>query len=300
MLPKHTIAPVSRVMLFPRGDGNALGQVAQAAAWLLRRGLEVGIPQTLFEDRHNALPATCMGIDLNALDTANLDLIVALGGDGTLLRAARWAADAAVPVMGINLGDLGFLTAFRRDDLEEGLRQAAEGLLHWEPRLRMRVEVRRGDQIIATETACNDAYVKHGDIPRLLQLATTVGGETMATYRADGLIVCTPMGSTAYNLAAGGPIVDPGTQILTITPLCPHSLTHRPVVVASNDTIEITYAGPNDISAAFLTVDGQQITELKLGDVVSIDCDTLPLKLVSPANNVFRVLAAKLGWSGPR
>lgn len=241
-----------------------------------------------------------MGIELDQLAAADLSLIVALGGDGTLLRAARWAADASVPVMGVNLGDLGFLTAFRRDELEEGLRQAAAGRLHWEPRLRMRVEVHRGDRVIATETACNDAYVKHGDIPRLLQLATSVGGESMATYRADGLIVCTPMGSTAYNLAAGGPIVDPGTEILTITPLCPHSLTHRPVVVSSTDPIAITYAGPSDISSAFLTVDGQLITELKLGDVVKIDCSPKPLRLVSPANNVFRVLVAKLGWSGPR
>jgi len=286
--------------MFPREDGGALGQVAQAAGWLVGHGLEAAVPQALFDRAHDALPANCMSIDMADLASAELDLIVALGGDGTLLRAARWAADAGLPVMGINLGDLGFLSAFRRDQLEEGLRQAAEGLLHWEPRLRMRVKVVRGGKTLVTETACNDAYVKHGDIPRLLQLATTVAGELMATYRADGIIVCTPMGSTAYNLAAGGPIVDPGTEVLTITPLCPHSLTHRPVVVASNDTIEIAYAGPSDISAAFLTVDGQQITELKLGDIVSIDCDALPLKLVSPANNVFRVLAAKLGWSRPR
>jgi len=286
--------------MFPREDGGAFGQVAQAAGWLVGHGLEAAVPQALFDRAHDALPANCKSIDMADLPSAGLDLIVALGGDGTLLRAARWAADAGLPVMGINLGDLGFLSAFRRDQLEEGLRQAAEGLLHWEPRLRMRVKVVRGGKTLVTETACNDAYVKHGDIPRLLQLATTVGGELMATYRADGIIVCTPMGSTAYNLAAGGPIVDPGTEVLTITPLCPHSLTHRPVVVASNDTIEIAYAGPSDISAAFLTVDGQQITELKLGDIVSIDCDVLPLKLVSPANNVFRVLAAKLGWSRPR
>ncbi|MGB1012811.1 MAG: NAD(+)/NADH kinase [Nannocystaceae bacterium] len=300
MLPQTTIPPISRVLMFPREDGGAFGQVAQAAGWLVGHGLEAAVPQALFDRAHDALPANCKSIDMADLPSAGLDLIVALGGDGTLLRAARWAADAGLPVMGINLGDLGFLSAFRRDQLEEGLRQAAEGLLHWEPRLRMRVKVVRGGKTLVTETACNDAYVKHGDIPRLLQLATTVGGELMATYRADGIIVCTPMGSTAYNLAAGGPIVDPGTEVLTITPLCPHSLTHRPVVVASNDTIEIAYAGPSDISAAFLTVDGQQITELKLGDIVSIDCDVLPLKLVSPANNVFRVLAAKLGWSRPR
>jgi NAD+ kinase len=226
-----------------------------------------------------------------------VDLVIALGGDGTLLRASRWAASAGIPVLGINLGELGFLTAYHGEEMGAGLQAAIDGTLAWEPRLRMNVEVRRDQRVVVHEVACNDAYIKHGDVPRLLQLATSIGGSHMATYKADGLIVSTPMGSTAYNLAAGGPIVAPGTEVLTITPICPHSLTHRPVVVSKGADIRITYAGPSDISAAFLTVDGQKSVELELGDQVTITAAHEPLKLCPPNFSVFRVLATKLGWN---
>lgn len=299
MLPRHSIPPVQSVMIYPREDGRAMSHVVRAAAWLVKRGIRVALPRSLYEQRKAELPAACIGIEQGTLDSS-IDLIVALGGDGTLLRAARWGVDVGLPVLGINLGDLGFLTAFGGDRLEEGLEHAATGKLVWEPRLRMQAELRRGGDTRAVFTACNDAYVKHGTIPRLLQFATEIGGQYMATYRADGLIICTPMGSTAYNLAAGGPIVDPGTQVFTLAPICPHSLTHRPVVVASNTSIRITYVGPTDISEAFLTVDGQQTEELVVGDEVLITASDLPLKLCSPESNVFQVLATKLGWSGPR
>ena len=184
-----------------------------------------------------------------------------------------------------------------RDEARTALAAAVRGELTWEARMRMRVEVRRGEELLAIEHACNDAYIKHGDVPRLLLLSTEVAGSHMATYKADGLILSTPMGSTAYNLAAGGPIVAPGTQCLTITPICPHSLTHRPVVVPGDSEIRITYAGPNDISAAFLTVDGQRSVELKLGDVVVATAASDPLQLCPPGVSVFKVLATKLGWN---
>ncbi|MCA9693093.1 MAG: NAD(+)/NADH kinase [Nannocystaceae bacterium] len=299
MLTRQKIPPVRRVVLYPREDGRAMAKVVLGVAWLVERGISVAVPRPLFEQRKAELPAACGGVTQDELDSS-VDLVVAFGGDGTLLRAARWAAPVGLPVLGVNLGDLGFLSAFHGDRMLEGLQAAVAGELLWEPRLRMRVVVVRDGEVLERATACNDAYVKHGNIPRLLQLATTVGGEQMATYRCDGLIICTPMGSTAYNLAAGGPIVDPGTEVFTISPICPHSLTHRPVVVAANTDINVTYAGPRDISEAFLTVDGEQSIELKVDDSVHITQAERPLKLVSPESNVFEVLAAKLGWSGPR
>jgi NAD+ kinase len=286
-------------MIYPREDGGAMANVVRAAAWLVEREIAVAVPKTLYVQRSGELPAACRGLEQHELD-ASIDLIIALGGDGTLLRAARWAADVELPVLGINLGDLGFLAAFNGDRLEEGLAAAVAGELVWEPRLRMRVELRREGETRALFTACNDVYVKHGSIPRLLQFAVAVGEQYMATYRADGLIICTPMGSTAYNLAAGGPIVDPGTKVFTLSPICPHSLTHRPVVVASSSITRVTYVGPTDISEAFITVDGQRSEALCVGDEVLITAAEHSLKLCSPESNVFQVLAAKLGWSGPR
>ena len=289
MLRRHAIAPVRSVLIYPREDGHARTTLLDAVEYLRGEGVAVAVPSDVTEvEGATGLAAQGLG---------EIDLIIALGGDGTLLRASRWAAQAGIPVLGINLGELGFLTAYPRDEARVGLAAAVRGELAWEPRMRVCIEVRRGERLLARETACNDAYVKHGDVPRLLSLATEVSGQHMATYKADGLIISTPMGSTAYNLAAGGPIVAPGTQCLTITPICPHSLTHRPVVVPGESEIRITYAGPNDISAAFLTIDGQRSVELELGDVVVATAASEPLKLCPPGISVFRVLATKLGWN---
>ncbi|MCB9568065.1 MAG: NAD(+)/NADH kinase [Myxococcales bacterium] len=295
---ERSIAGVASVLLYPREDGKGWASTREAAEWLRERGIAVILPKPLctsWRDR----PEGALLLRRNE-SRGRVDLVIALGGDGTLLRASRWAAAIDVPVVGVNLGDLGFLSAFGGDQISECLEAVVGGHLRWEPRLRMRVEVRRDGQVLTSDFACNDAYIKHGDNPRLLSLTTEVGGQVMANYKADGLIICTPMGSTAYNLAAGGPIVGPGTEVLTITPICPHSLTHRPVVVAAGAEILITYAGPADTAAAFLTVDGQRSVALQLGDVVAIACDPPPLKLVPPDHNVFHVLATKLGWSGPR
>lgn len=290
MLVQLPIPPVRSVLLYPREDGRALATLVRAIERLRAAGVAVSVPATV--EGIDDVPAV-----LGPQALRGVDLIIALGGDGTLLRASRWAATAGIPVLGINLGDLGFLTAYHGEEIDIGLQAAIDGALVWEPRLRMNVEVRRDGRLVTHEVACNDAYIKHGDVPRLLQLATSISGTHMATYKADGLIVSTPMGSTAYNLAAGGPIVAPGTEVLTITPICPHSLTHRPVVVSKGADIRITYAGPSDISAAFLTVDGQKSVELELGDQVGITAAAEPLKLCPPNFSVFRVLATKLGWN---
>ena len=227
-----------------------------------------------------------------------IDLVISLGGDGTLLRASRWVGARAIPVLGVNLGDLGFLSAYGREEMGQALQDVIAGTLEWEARERMHIEVVRDGVVVASDTSHNDIYVKHGVMPRLLQLACYVGDQFMAIYSADGLVICTPTGSTAYNLAAGGPIVTAGTGVLTVTPICPHSLTHRPVVVPDAAPIRVIYLGPEEEARAFLTSDGQWTTELNLKDEVRVTAAPEKARLVPPRTSVFHVLANKLGWSG--
>ena len=293
-------APIQRVrsvLLFPRDGAEPREATERAGEWLVAQGLDVAVPSRWLA-RGGKCPAGCRVMDITR-EVASLDLAIALGGDGTLLEAAHHVADAGVPVMGINLGHLGFLTAFAADQLMPALRAALEGRLSWEPRLRMRVDVQR-KRGTWSQTGSNDVYLKHGEQPRMLSLRTHVGRVHMADYRADGLIVCTPMGSTAYNLAAGGPIVDHGTGTFTITPICPHSLTHRPVVTGAARTIRIEYLGPGDAGPATLSVDGIWGLTLEVGDEVRVSRADRPLKLVPPSASVFDVLTHKLGWSSPR
>lgn len=294
MSGKHPIPSAAAIALFT-SDAPASTEAAIAAAtWLIEKKIRVAAPREFMAVHGASMPRGTESIDPER--ASGFDLVVALGGDGTLLRAARAVADRAIPVMGVNLGTLGFLSAYGPTQLVEGLECAVAGTLVWESRLRMRVELRRNGGVAQTETACNDAYVKHGASLRMLQMRTTVGGHEMADYKADGLIVATPMGSTAYNLAAGGPIVDSGTNTLVITPICPHSLTHRPVVTAADGPIGITFTGPHDADAT-LSVDGQVSIPLRVGDEISVRGAEIPLKLVPPQATVFAVLRAKLGWS---
>ena len=220
---RHNISGVANVLLYLRDENRALEEAREILTLLRTRGIGTQI----------AVPGNHAGIDAvihpTLEEAQDCDLVITLGGDGTLLRAARWAAEHGIPVLGINLGNLGFLTAFQSDQCKVGVLAALRGELYWEPRLRMCVAVERRSERIFQSVSCNDAYVKHGSLPRLLTLGVHVEGSLMATYKADGLIVCTPTGSTAYNLAAGGPILSPSAKVLAITPICPHSLTHRPV-----------------------------------------------------------------------
>lgn len=293
------IRPPRTVMFFPRDDGpKAWPALREGAEYLLDRGVGVALPQMILEHKDLELPSDVRGIDTDEV-AGTVDLAIALGGDGTLLRASRFVGEAGVPLLGVNMGDLGFLSAYTKENLLAALQDALDGNLYWEGRLRMHVELIRDDEVVHRDIASNDAYIKHGSIPRLLWLDTEVAFRGMATYRTDGLIVSTPLGSTAYNLAAGGPILAPGTHAFVLTPICPHSLSHRPVVLSASDPLSITYLGPTDASEAILTVDGQSIVLLEVGDRVEIRAAQEPLKMVPPASSVFEVLARKMGWSGP-
>lgn len=295
MLARQPITDVRAVRLVVR-DGEVAAEAAvDAASRLIAAGVDVAVPGELARRMGERRPKGCRVLEIDE-QVERLDLVIALGGDGTLLRAARLAAERDVPLMGINLGTLGFLAAFGAGQLQEALEAAVGGQLGWIPRLRMHVVVQRSKGPWEC-TGSNDVYLKHGELPRMIDLSTTIGGVPIARFRADGLLVCTPMGSTAYNLAAGGPIVNAGTDAFTITPICPHSLTHRPVVTSADDPIGIVFSGPVDGGGATLSVDGLWGSSLEVGDEITVTRAERPLKLVPPSATVFDVLRHKLGWS---
>lgn len=295
VVKRNAIAEVRAVRLVCRDGAEATEAAIVAANRLHAAGIAISVPLDLARRMGDRLPDGCIVLELDEQEP-RLDLVIALGGDGTLLRAARQSTDRDVPLMGINLGTLGFLSAYGAGQIDEALDAAVEGKLGWIPRLRMHVRVDRKAGPWEC-TGSNDVYLKHGELPRMIDLRTTVGGVPMAHYRADGLLVCTPMGSTAYNLAAGGPIVNAGIDAFTITPLCPHSLTHRPVVTSADEPIGMVYSGPRDSGSATLAVDGLWGSSLAVGDEMTVTRAERALKLVPPSASVFEVLRHKMGWS---
>lgn len=223
-----------------------------------------------------------------------IDLLVVLGGDGTLLHGASLVAAAKVPILGINLGHLGFLTSCAPADAQRALEQALTGALTLEERMRLECRLMRADGEQSTKFACNDAVVNHGALARLIEVEAFLGESRITRYRADGLIVSTPTGSTAYSLAAGGPILTPDLRAMVITPICPHTLTNRPVVVPSGSRVTIQLASLAE--QVIFTVDGQWGTQLKLGDRIEVREADTPLYVYRMAASYFDVLREKLHW----
>lgn len=225
--------------------------------------------------------------------SAQIDLLVVLGGDGTLLHGAALAADAGVPVLGVNLGALGFLVPFAPAEARAALERALGGALEIEERIRLTVRLHRGGGVVE-KTALNDAVISQGSMARLVELTATLDGQRIASYKADGLIVCTPTGSTAYNLAAGGPILTPTQASLAITPICPHTLTHRPLVVSARSRLSVELA--TGATGVFLTVDGQWGYPLGAGERVELEQARAPLRLYRSEKGYFEILREKLSW----
>jgi NAD+ kinase len=226
--------------------------------------------------------------------TQEVDLLVVPGGDGTLLRGAAQVADRGVPILGVNLGRLGFLSSCKPEDAESALVRALEGQLPLEERLRLRCELLRASGEKVVRAACNEAVVSQGALARLIEIEAFLDGRKITRYRADGLIVATPTGSTAYNLAAGGPIVAPDVKAFVITPICPHTLTHRPVVAPSSSCLTVRVPTPH--AHLMLTLDGQWGTEIAAGDTIEISQAPLPLRLFRSTDGYFDMLTTKLHW----
>jgi len=223
------------------------------------------------------------------------ELVILLGGDGTLLSAARAIAGREIPLLAVNLGSMGFLTAITVDELFPELEAALRGEHRIGRRRYLLCELRRGDQVISRYEALNDVVIDKVEIARMIDIDASVDDQVMCSYRADGLIVSTPTGSTAYSLSAGGPIILPSVASLGITPICPHTLTNRPVIVPETSVITLISRAKDD--AAYLTIDGQVGEPLKRGDVVVCRSSQHALLLVRPPQlKFFDVLRQKLKW----
>lgn len=223
-----------------------------------------------------------------------LNFVVVLGGDGTLLSAARCMAKAGIPVLGVNLGSLGFLTEVRLEELYPTLQGIDEGRCTVETRSMVHCEVLRQDSLVASYDALNDIVVGKGTVSRLNHCDVYIDGEFVSAYKTDSLIVSTPTGSTAYSLSAGGPILMPSVDALVVTPVAAHSLTHRPLVVPSTSKVEIVVNTGRD--EAYLSVDGQVGMPVYDGDRVACRKSEHQVKLLRIQGTFFDVLRAKLKW----
>lgn len=224
-------------------------------------------------------------------------LVIVLGGDGTLLSAARAIGGSDIPLFAVNLGGLGFLTAITVDDTYPQLERALNGDLAIGRRRTLHCELWRDGKRLYEYDALNDMVLTKAEIARMIDLEVQIDGHFVCVYKADGLIVATPTGSTAYSLSAGGPIVFPTVAALTITPICPHTLTHRPVVLDDESTIQVINL--SDDQSTYLTIDGQVGELLKRNDYVLCRRSQHSISLIQPPNMMFfDVLREKLKWGG--
>jgi NAD+ kinase len=231
-------------------------------------------------------------------DLDGLDLAVSLGGDGTLLSCARLVAARGVPILAVNLGDIGFITEVSRDELIPACEDFLAGASGFSERLMLAVSVRRGGTEVASFTGLNDAVVSTMGISRMIRLRVRLSDTPVGRYRADGVIVATPTGSTAYSMAAGGPIVYPEMEAFILTPICPFTLGNRPTVVPATEQLEVEVEGGQKTGVA-LTVDGQQTMPLEAGDHVAVRRAARKALIVrSRRRGFYEVLRTKLHWAG--
>ncbi len=266
----------------------AVTVVPQLMAWMAARNVSVRC------DRETAAYADCEGMPREDVPDG-CDLVIVLGGDGTLLSAARAIRGREIPLFAVNLGGLGFLTAITTDDLFPELERALSGAHRIGKRRLMHADLVRAGTVVARYEALNDVVVTKAAIARMIDLEALVDQKFVCAYKADGLIVSTPTGSTAYSLSAGGPIVYPSVEAFCLTPICPHMLANRPVIVPSSSVITmLNRAGDRD---AYLTIDGQVGEHLHEGDRIECRISDFSLHLVRPPQKMFfDVLRQKLKW----
>jgi NAD+ kinase len=257
---------------------------------------KVGI-KTLIEEKSAELIGL-KGLTVDELRD-QVDLFLTIGGDGTLLRLVRDLRGKMKPVMGINFGSLGFLTGFGGPSFAEAAKALASGDYRTEERTLLEATVRGPGGQIVSRLGLNDVVVSRGDRSRLVQIEVTIDQVCLTEYNADGLIVATSTGSTAYSLSAGGPIVIPNSGVFVVTPICPHVLTNRSVVVSNRSTIRLKASHRSAQQPISLSIDGQEPIHFHIEDDVTVKAADVTLPLVFPSNFTFAgVLRAKLGWSG--
>jgi NAD+ kinase len=281
------------------GLDRAASHLAQIASWLEKRQLlPVFDPETAALAKSAGTTAQFNVVDKDDLPR-HVDMIVVLGGDGTLLGTAGRIAKAQsdIPILGVNFGSLGFLTEVTLPEIFTSLESAVNGTAKTEERMMLHVTVEADGRRLADRIVLNDVVVTQGALSRIIELSVSVDGESMMRVKADGLIIASPTGTTAYNLSAGGPIVHPQVDGLTITPIAPHTLTNRPVVVAGASEIRIQPLMDDDQSEVFATFDGQSLLPLKSNHIVTVRRADRRLRLIrASSRGYFQVLREKLKW----
>jgi len=246
-------------------------------------------------EAHLARHLGCPGVAAEDI-TSRADLVVVLGGDGTLISTARIIGERDIPILGVNLGSLGFLTEIALDELYPALEKCLAGDYRVSERIMLRAVVERDGRETASHLVLNDVVINKGALARIVDLKTRVNSLDLATFKADGLIISTPTGSTGYSLSAGGPIVNPSMNCIVITPICPHTLTNRPIVIDDGSVVDITVSSLDD-EDIYLTLDGQVGLELHSGDRIRVSRANHTARLVmSEERDYFAVLRTKLKW----
>lgn len=258
--------------------------------WLEGRAIKA----VLDEETAAALPSGSKGQARSKVADGS-QLLLVLGGDGTMLAAAGLAAPRRIPILPINMGSLGFLTSFTLDELYPALEETLAGHSSISQRVMLQAELVRGGSVMETQSALNDVVIHKGALARMIQLELSINSDFVCRYRADGLIVSSPTGSTAYSLSAGGPIVHPAVEAFIITPICPHMLTDRPLVVRDYCCLEIKMNG--DAESVYLTLDGQRGVPLQSTDLLRVTRAKEQLQLIQPPKKpYFEILRNKLKW----
>jgi len=269
------------------GEPKVAGIAGWIVPWLKEKGRQVLVERGVIRVQGKS----CSKEEISK----KADLIIVLGGDGTLLSVARLVERPEVPILGVNLGGLGFMTEIATDELESVLSKTLAGDFSVEKRMTLEIQVRSQKGKTKKFRVLNDGVITKGAHAKIIDLETYVGKEYLCTYRADGLIISTPTGSTAYSLAAGGPILYPSLGAIVLSPICPHTLTNRPIVVSNKATIRVTLRSSGD--TVILSPDGQPGVLLNNGDTVEVRDYGVPVSLVkAPSRGYFEILRTKLKW----
>lgn len=270
------------------GKLETLDILTELVPWLKKKGHEV------YVDTENATVMNIEGTPRSRMSSL-VDMIIVLGGDGTMIGVARLVAEKGIPILGVNIGGLGFLTAVSRDDLYEVLERVLVDDCPVEERIMLNACVLRHSECIAEYIVMNDVVVNKGALARIIDLETYVNNTYISTFKADGLIVSTPTGSTAYALSAGGPILYPTINSIVLAPICPHTLTNRPIVLPDDVKIEIMLRSLNE--DVFLTIDGQMGFSLRQNDIIEVKKSQYKARLYIPCErDYFEIIRTKLKW----
>ena len=290
------MSPIKRIgIVLKPNQPDALRTLCELVAWLNERGIAlVGTPEI---ERQRILDETGCVVEQIPREelAAHVDLILVLGGDGTMIATSRMLGDREVPVLGVNYGGLGYLAEFRIEELYQAVESILSGNFRLDRRVMLDIELRRGGEVLTRNRVLNDVVINKSALARIIEIEAYLNQHFVNSFRADGLIISTPTGSTAYNLSAGGPVIFPSMNAVVITPICPFTLSNRPIVVPDDATIELLLK--TDQEEVTLTLDGQVGFSLKVEDRAIIRKSSVTFNLVQPSNrNYFDVLRDKLRW----